>query len=314
MVEPTHTAASPAVLQRSRGACRLAFEHRDGRGGPCCVGPDRTILAENVQSGTAKVRAMRLDNGGFKEAVLINTSGGLTDGDRFDVEARWDTGAQAIVTTQAAERIYRARHGQDAASLATRLNVAPGAQAVWAPQETIVFDGGRFSRTTHIDVASDGELIACEALVFGRTAMGEAVNTGSVHDAWRVRVDGRLVYADRLALDGDVASTIASTVAGTLARPALGGGAVAAATILYVGQHCDRLCQRVRAAMADVPVVWGASTRLGVLVVRVLADHSIALRAGVEAALACLLGAFGDHNANDLPGSAGPCLPRSWAL
>ncbi|MCG8441286.1 MAG: urease accessory protein UreD, partial [Caulobacterales bacterium] len=264
--EPT---SAPRALQRSHGAARLSFK-RSGA---------RTRLDALHQQGSAKARLMRLDNGGFAEAVLLNTSGGMTDSDRMDTEVAWGPGGRAIVQSQAAERIYRSRGGP--ARLTTALTVADGACAVWAPQETILFDGGRFERRTDIAVAGEGEVIACEAIVFGRTAMGERVHDGAVDDAWRVRVDGRLVYADGFRLAGDVEAA--------LARPAIAGGALAVATLIYVGRAAEDMRDRARDALTAMEAAAGCTARLGVAVVRLLAHAPLALRAALEAALGAML-------------------------
>ena len=91
--------ARVVALQRSTGAARIAFKARDGR----------TVLDDVHQSGCCKVRFPRPDPGATTEAVLINTAGGLTDADRLTVEARWRPGTCAVVTSQAAERVYRSR-------------------------------------------------------------------------------------------------------------------------------------------------------------------------------------------------------------
>jgi hypothetical protein len=59
------------------------------------------------------------------------------------------------------------------------------------PQETILFDGAKLSRTLSINLAEDAGLLAVEALVLGRRAFGERVRSGSLHDHWRVRRAGR---------------------------------------------------------------------------------------------------------------------------
>ncbi len=47
-------------------------------------------------------------------AVLLNTAGGLTGGDRFSVSATAADGSRLTLTTQAAERVYRALPGTEA--------------------------------------------------------------------------------------------------------------------------------------------------------------------------------------------------------
>lgn len=207
---------------------RLAFARRAGA----------TALTELYQSGCAKARLPRPEPGAACEAVLVNTAGGLTDGDRLTTEVTWSAASTAMVSSQAAERIYRCRAG--AARVSATLRADDDALAIWLPQETILFDGGRLLRHTEVDLSPRARMLACESLVFGRHAMGESVRTGAVFDAWRVRCGGRLVFADTLRLDGDIAEN--------LQRPAVAAGAGALASVIYAGQRGDRLVDTLRRA------------------------------------------------------------------
>ena len=163
----------------------------------------------------------------FRSAVLINTSGGLTDGDELTQEFTWGDKTTARITAQAAERIYRSR--LENAHIHTTLTIGELAHAQWLPQETILFNGGRLHRTNKIDMKKGSSLIATESLVFGRTAMDEEVVEGSIFESWRIRHDGALVFADGFHLHGDIKEQ--------LARPAIANGAKAIATLLYVGEN-----------------------------------------------------------------------------
>ena len=44
-------------------------------------------------------------------------------------------------------------------------------------------------------------LLLAEAVVFGRSAMGETVADGAIADRWRIRRGGRLVFAESLRLE-----------------------------------------------------------------------------------------------------------------
>ena len=46
-------------------------------------------------------------------------------------------------------------------------------------------------------------------IVFGRSAHGRGGRAGRVHDRWRVRRDGRLIFAETVRLDGAIAATLA---------------------------------------------------------------------------------------------------------
>ena len=191
--------SEPTALQRSQGAATIAFKRRG----------EATVLDRLRQQGCAKIRLPRVHQPGHPESVLLNTAGGLTGGDRFDVEASWAPLTQATVTTQAAERLYKSSGGY--ASVRNALRVGAGALAFWLPQETIVFDGAALQRRLDVDLEGDATLIAVESWMIGRAAMGEKVRQARIHDHWRVRRDGKLVFADGLRLSGDIQSILGPT-------------------------------------------------------------------------------------------------------
>jgi urease accessory protein len=204
-------------------------------------------------------------------AVLLTTSGGLTGGDRLDIEVGVGEGAAATITTQAAEKIYRSR-GDDC-TVRIRLNVAADAWAEWLMQETILFDGARLSRRTEADVAANGRLLAVESLVFGRSAMGETFDHGLIHDVWRIRRDGRLMWADAVRLEGDVAAE--------RRKPFGFGAAAGCATLIYVGADAARHLEAAREALSQTEATGGASSFDGLLIVRLLAGDAAHLRGAV---------------------------------
>ncbi|TJV47927.1 MAG: urease accessory protein UreD, partial [Mesorhizobium sp.] len=95
MIEPGLTFVPPA--QRVAGTARLGCDRNGGR----------TRLRRLYQDGSAKIR-MPAVSADPLEAVLINTAGGLTGGDRLGWEVDVGAGASASITTQACEKVYRA--------------------------------------------------------------------------------------------------------------------------------------------------------------------------------------------------------------
>ncbi len=232
---------------------------------------------------------MRFPNpaeGGPLEAVLLNTAGGLTGGDRIDLDVRLGTGAAAMLTTAAAEKIYRAREAKTAIAIELRLGV--GANLNWLPQATILFDGARLERRTEVDLADQARFLAVEMLIFGRQAMGEEVRQGYCCDAWRIRREGTLVFADTFRLSGGIAAA--------LARPATLSGARAAAMIIYVAADAASRLDLVRSLLAGAESLAGASAWNGLLVVRAIAPDGRILQDDI----APLLRALGGR------------LPRVW--
>lgn len=245
-------------LQRSLGEVKVSFKRR----------ADRTALATVHQSGCCKARFPVPEPSAWPEAVLINTAGGLTDGDRVSVKAGWRAHAQATITTQAAERIYRSRGGP--ARIRNKLSIAANATAFWLPQETILFDGGQFERNFVADIADSGRLLACESTVFGRSAMGETVRSGLLFDTWRVRYANELVFADGLRLDGDILKR--------LERPALMRGASAIASVVLVDRDAAHLIEPLRTILDTTSSVSGCSSVGPVVVIRLLAGSGAELR------------------------------------
>ena len=211
------------------------------------------------------------------EAVLVNTGGGMTGGDRCSIEMDVGAGASLIAGTAAAEKIYRSS-GADAA-MDVRLSVAQDAKLAWLPQETILFDHARLRRTIDIDLAEGSSLIMAEAVVFGRAAMDEAMVQGFFTDAWRIRRSGKLIYADTARLDGAIAARMA-------ARAVTNGGIAIATVLLAPG--ADAALEQVRALGETFSGEVGISSWNGMAVARLCAKDGAALRHDMIAVLAAL--------------------------
>ena len=143
----------------------------------------RNRISRLYQDGAARIRLPKVSAGPL-EAVLINTAGGLTGGDRLGWSIKVGPGASAIVTTQACERIYRAQNGQ--AEVTCQLAVGPAGRLAWLPQETILYNNAAFSRRLDAQLDPGAEALIVEAAVFGRQAMGEKVENGIFRDRWRI--------------------------------------------------------------------------------------------------------------------------------
>lgn len=270
--------ASLPSLQRASGAGRIAV---------CAEAGGGTRLTRLYQDGCAKIRLPRDAAARSLEAVLINTAGGLTGGDRLRWTAEAGPQAALTLTTQACEKVYRA--AEDRAETTVELSLGAGARLDWLPQETILFDGGAYARRLDADLAPGARLLAMEACVLGRTARGERVARGALRDRWRVRRGGRLIFADDLRLEGPVGETAG--------RAPVLAGACAFAAVLLAAEDAELLLPAVRAAIG---AAGGASAFDGKLFARIAAPDGLALRRALIPALEILRG--------------GEPLPRVWRL
>ena len=241
---------------RARGEVRASFGCTDGA----------TRLATLRQAGSSRALFPRTPSRAL-QMVLTNTSGGVTGGDRFKTDISVVEGAHVSVTTQAAERAYRAQPGQ-IGRVDTTLRIAGSSRLNWLPQETILFDGCAFSRRLTVDLKPDATALLVEPIVFGRSAMGETITRGMLDDRIEVRMSGDIVFLDRTRLDGDVA--------GVLRRSAVAAGACAAALVLFVSPKAEAVLPLLREMLPDT----GGASLLGseILVARLLAADAFTLR------------------------------------
>lgn len=247
--QPATTA--PARLQRARGGLRLDVRRRQ----------EATRLYGLRQEGCLRLLFPRHLPHAALEAVLVNTSGGVAAGDLLHSTVCCREGASLVLTTQAAERCYRARPGEAAAAIDVTIQLEAASALDWLPQETILFDGAAVRRRLHIEMHQTARLLVAESRVFGRGGSGEIVRSLAFDDRIEIVRAGRLLLVDAVRLNGNACRM--------LARQAIGNGATAVATVILVAADAHDRLEGVRAlldGLADPEA--GASAWDGMLVVR----------------------------------------------
>ena len=270
--------AQERVFNANRAVGRIAFAVATGAG--------KTKRVRVHEEGSLRVRFPNVSTGEC-EAVIVNTAGGVAGGDCFDLDVEVGPQARLSVSGAAAEKIYRT-HGPDA-EISVRIDVKRGAALRWLPQETILFDRARMIRRIDVELAEGASVVLAEAIVFGRSAMGEAVNEGKLSDRWRVRRDGKPLFAETLNLEGAIAQQ--------LSEKAVAGGGVAIATLLVIPGD-DTVAAKLRALEDRFSGEVGVSAWNGIAVARFCARDGACLRCDLVMVL----------NALDLG-----TLPRLWS-
>ncbi len=261
--------------QRAQGSATLSTKMTN----------ERSRLDRLHQQGCAKLRVPTGHASGL-EAVMINSSGGMTGGDRLNWTFHAGAKTDLTITTQACERVYRSASGT--ADTQIDLTIGANARLNWLPQETILFDGGSYARTLNAELHRDSELLLCEPVVFGRRAMGELVRQGKLQDSWRIHQNGKLIHAEECHLDGPINDI--------LNRPFCLNGATAMATIVLVSRDIDAKLDGVRRLIGNQG---DCSAWNGRLLARLVGENSYELRKTLQPLIALL---------ND-----GKNLPKVWA-
>ena len=288
--ETMYAAISPsdppsiARAQRAVGHGRVSFK---------AAADGATKLDRLYQQGCAKIRLPRVYGSRAAEAVLINSSGGLTGGDDLGWNVTCGPGTHGVATTQACEKVYKSVSGT--AKVATTIRVADGARLDWLPQETILFNRASLERTLDVELEGSARFMAVETVLLGRIAMGENVHALTFDDTWRIRRDGRLIHADALKLDGNVTKFGAAA--------AILSGHLAFASLCYSGPEDSEQLGALAQTAHDLinsheDCTGGVSAFSGKLLIRLTAPQGMQLRAALIPLISLL--------------RAGEPLPRVW--
>lgn len=275
-------ASTAAPMQRAAGRAAVGLRADGGR----------MRLSGLHQSGAAKAFLPR-NHAPVPEVVFLNTAGGLTGGDALSYTVELGPGAQALATTQTAERAYAASGG--IARLNVDLRLGRDARLDWLPQETILYDGAALARTTRAELAPGARILMAEMIVFGRAAMGEVVTRLSFSDRREIWRGGRPVMIDPLAIDGPSLDPAHGP------RAALLDGARAIATVALLGEGAEDAAETLRAALAGAEsVIAAVSGWDGRCILRIRAADALPLKRAVARAIGILRG--------------GAPLPRVWQI
>jgi urease accessory protein len=187
--------ALSARKDESNGILELSFARRG----------DRSVLAHLYrQAPLLAQQALYWDEHlpGLPCVYVITTSGGVLQGDRFDISVAVGEDAMAHVTTQAATKIHR-MDGNFAAQ-SQRLLLAEGAYLELLPGPVIPHRHSRFVAQTEAVVADSATLLSAELLQPGRKhhGGGELFEYDLYSSALTVsRPDGTRLFSEKLVAE-----------------------------------------------------------------------------------------------------------------
>ena len=192
---------------------------------------------------------------GMAFVFLQQFGDGLVQGDRYRVDIGCAPGSAAHITTQAATKVFAARH--NFVTQRDTLRAGAGPVLEYLPDPVVPFRGSRLFQRTCVTADPDSTVILGEILLPGRVAHGEAHAYDLYWAETEVRrPDGALLFTDVLRLhpaaDGDPKSF------------GLLGNHDVLATMYIVTSRVDptTVVTLVRSALAPYPEVLAGATEL----------------------------------------------------
>ncbi|MHB8474433.1 MAG: urease accessory protein UreD [Gammaproteobacteria bacterium] len=234
----------------------------------------RSVLARRQHSGPLQVqRPFYPEGAAVCHVYLLHPPGGVVGGDSLQIDVAVAGGAHALITTPAANKLYRSSGAE--AHIEQRLKVDAGATLEWLPQETITFNAARAQLSTRVELTGDAGFIGWELLCLGRPASGERYSQGSLRSAFEIHRAGTPVWIERARYAGDDGALTASW--------GLRGHVVTGTLVCIANAPVDLAIIRA-ALMAHVGDGLASATQLdGALVCRYLGDDIEAARRGFVA-------------------------------
>jgi urease accessory protein len=138
-----------------------------------------TRLVRSAHEGPLRIQRVLTPEGReCPHIYLLHPPGGVVGGDRLHTSVTLGASAQLLLTTPAAQKLYRSEGAQ--AEVANRLQLGPAARLEWLPSETLAFSAARARLTTRVELAPDAAFIGWDIACYGMPARGESFAAGRV--------------------------------------------------------------------------------------------------------------------------------------
>jgi len=134
---------------------------------------------------------------------LLHPPGGLVSGDTLTISVHLTDGAQALITTPGAARVYHARQQHPTQQQIVTLNLDKGAAVEWFPMETIIYNGAHAALTTTIELDDNSHFIGWEITCLGLPASGKQFTQGQFTQHLRINRHGMPLLIERFCYNAE---------------------------------------------------------------------------------------------------------------
>ncbi len=153
------------------------LQHRAARSGELRLGfarrGDHSIMCDSFFRTPLQVMQAITDAAGCACVYMLSPTGGVVQGDRYDIQIRVEAEAHALVTTLAATKVYRMP--DERAVQQVTIEVMPGAVLEYIPDAAILFEDADFEQAIDVYLHEGALLMIQDSVMPGRLARGEVL-------------------------------------------------------------------------------------------------------------------------------------------
>lgn len=131
---------------------------------------------------------------------LLHPPGGLVAGDELEIAVHVRERARALITTPAAQKLYRSEGLQSRQRNLLRVESAGCLE--WLPAETIVFDGARSMQQTKVELSPGAACIAWDVGCLGRPASELHFARGELRQSFEIWREREPLLVERTSVAG----------------------------------------------------------------------------------------------------------------
>lgn len=161
-------------------------------------------------------------------SVILHTAGGIVSGDRLSTKINLESQSKALITTSAANKIYRSK--EKLAHQQVDINIENDAHLEFLPQETIVFNGAKYQQKIKVNLEKNSTYLNWEIIRFGRTARGEKFIDGDWKSYTEIWQQNKPIWIDNQWQAGNEETFFSPN--GLQGKPVVG-------TLIWVGNSVD---------------------------------------------------------------------------
>lgn len=173
------------------GRLAIAYSYHQGK----------TLVSEAFHQAPFKVqRPFYPETDGTCHSVILHTAGGIVGGDRLSAQIKLGEDCRSLITTPAANRIYRSNG--EIAIQDIQIGIDSDACLEYLPQEMIVFDGSKYQQNLRVELATNATFIGWEITRFGRSARGEKFVSGEWRNYTEIWQADKPLWIDRQYIPG----------------------------------------------------------------------------------------------------------------